>query len=1167
MTPVTIASGSRSSYYSTGSVGWSAHSAFSYHTTAQLIAAPSLSLPFGRLSSTTALGQSFVTSAQGGHIASVRLHMSRASVPTDNLRVHIHTEDAGRPSSTILGTSRNIDPTVISTAMGWVEFLFDSPILVSGNTKYWIVVERTGSLHTTQYYSLQYSSSNEYPSGGMSTFNGTSWSSEDASNDALFQVLYEEPFALYHVTQDSKLHVWRSTDYGVTWSEQDSTGAPTSSSAVRAFDADDSTAGPWIATARSTGTTTAAVRLFDMSTNTWQSSDFGTSPPNTVYFDRPIRVTMPNVGGTATEPGAIYLHFTTTTDTADIVFQRCTSISGSWGSKTNVLAATSTSDSTISDVVIDRTKPGNVFTFYSNVALSSFAFRSVSSLTQSTIVDADATAATSVSQHPLATYQPYHGVNDDATVIAAYINSNDQLNERIIRMGVPSAQASMSGGNVVSTNTGAAGRTITTCRYDTTNYVIFSDSSTSIVYTTSTTPGTWDTDVTWKTGLSSASVTEVISIPSVGVLVFYTDDGNAKSDWLVGPSIPPTLISVGDTSTLASSESLEAGTSIANADTGTVSEGSDVTIGATVSAVDTDTIMASESLTVLTTKAVNLADIATLTSTRTLQSSSSLTRSDSAALTATELFNAITTTSISLSDADTLTASEAQQRAATLPLTDSDTFTAAESFTVVTTASVSLSDTTIISATDTVSIMTTEAVSLTDSDTLTAVEDKLITGTIALTDTDTDTLTLTESLEPVSTIYATDSGVVSSVDTSLVTSSILPTDADTLTATELVDVLTTDYVVVSDTTTLTVTDTLAIVTITDIALTDTDTVTVVDQIALSTTRSLTDSSTLAASESFTDDTSIFVVVSDSGTISESGTVVVNTTVYVSDSDTLTGADTIDTGTTDTLSTNDIGSINSTEVSAVFSTSALQITETVSGIGELATVAQGALDDQDTLSALEAFTTVVTQTITDSGAFTAVESSITDAAMGVEDQDTITVVETTERTDSVIISESVSLVVSDLFEITASEQVHNVSDSVTITTVESLMIETTVALSDSGQVSAAETFIVASEVGWSDSGVFTETGDFFAYIPATTSDTIGGMAQQSPVPTTPIMASVSHVIDIVLAKTTFDPGLVLTRTETDTPITASYTHSPDPVSSTKTESIDPLALSKVTGDIV
>ncbi|MGH2612814.1 MAG: hypothetical protein ACRDFB_07165, partial [Rhabdochlamydiaceae bacterium] len=128
-----------------------------------------------------AVAQSF--NSNGELITSILLNLNVYGTPTDNLVVSIN--------NTSVSGSTIVTKSIASSSLvnGDNTFTFDVPgnVLV-GNT-YWIVVTRSGSRDTNNFYAvnIDYQTSH-YPSGALFTENNGSWDGGDTTSSFYFSV-------------------------------------------------------------------------------------------------------------------------------------------------------------------------------------------------------------------------------------------------------------------------------------------------------------------------------------------------------------------------------------------------------------------------------------------------------------------------------------------------------------------------------------------------------------------------------------------------------------------------------------------------------------------------------------------------------------------------------------------------------------------------------------------------------------------------------------------------------------------------------------------------------------------------------------------------------------------------------------------------------------------
>lgn len=531
MTPVTVAAGDVVAA-SSGTTGWSAR-ALLRPTTVDGRTAQGLGQVFnGGSGSNGRLAQLFRPKADGT-LSDIQLQFqNHVGSPTGDIYIEIQTNSGGNlPSGTVIATSDAIAASTVNSK--FPTFVFSSPPSLTADTWYWAVLHRTvadGSNRPVPNLGTD----NGY-FGYFRAWNGSAWggsSSDSLSFRARF--VYPSTAPLYVVTQDSSLHMWRSLDDGATWTEQNSGGAPSVSSSAYPFSAyvSDFHASR-ILVAYFSATNTLRVRGFNFDANTWDSQDIGNANATTdAENTRPIRVNHSRAPSGATASIAV-VNYTSLADTADLGYAH-RSIA-TWGGGTT-LAITNADASSIADVVTDDA--GFTQRFFYDVNADDFSLRSHnSSDTQGTMVDLDATVATTTAGHASAAYES-HLVSGVTRVTAAYIDSNNTINERTASLDVTSASVTFGTQRQVTTSTAYSGGKLSTCANDGDRYCFASNAAgTSIDYWISTDDTTSNT---WSSGGNVASGSGLHlsqALPTAdGIILLYQSGSNVVVDWAVdGP--------------------------------------------------------------------------------------------------------------------------------------------------------------------------------------------------------------------------------------------------------------------------------------------------------------------------------------------------------------------------------------------------------------------------------------------------------------------------------------------------------------------------------------------------------------------------------------------------------------------------------------------------------
>lgn len=223
--------------------------------------------------------QSFQVS-EAGELTSVYLYTKKNNSPTDSIIVKICADNGGEPG-TVLATGTPIPvSTFVGTAFKYAPSVFFLPPSLSTSTTYWITAERSGSLDATNHFIWQNATGNPYASGKMRMYNGATWSDVSSGNgDARFKVNVRVN-GRYQPCVDktnNKIRMFKSTDGGNTWSEQDSADAPAiiSTSNFKSISAQLVDAQIWIYTPASS--TAFNIKKFDTVTDQWTTEQFGDS--------------------------------------------------------------------------------------------------------------------------------------------------------------------------------------------------------------------------------------------------------------------------------------------------------------------------------------------------------------------------------------------------------------------------------------------------------------------------------------------------------------------------------------------------------------------------------------------------------------------------------------------------------------------------------------------------------------------------------------------------------------------------------------------------------------------------------------------------------------------------------------------------------------------------
>jgi len=128
--------------------------------------------PCGTLASQR-LAQSFLTPATGFAIGRAALRLSMLGDAADDLNLKIHADQAGSPAAEIGAAS--LPNALLHGGWQWQEFVFDPPLNLAGNTRYWLALERAGAPDGSAYFQAESDDGRGYPDGECRQWNGSAW--------------------------------------------------------------------------------------------------------------------------------------------------------------------------------------------------------------------------------------------------------------------------------------------------------------------------------------------------------------------------------------------------------------------------------------------------------------------------------------------------------------------------------------------------------------------------------------------------------------------------------------------------------------------------------------------------------------------------------------------------------------------------------------------------------------------------------------------------------------------------------------------------------------------------------------------------------------------------------------------------------------------------------
>ena len=506
-----------------GNTGWAAASlwrAIDKAYAPDFSTAPWVGSAVGRSTTSNEFSQSFTTPA-GITVDRIGIVLGKAASPTDNLTMEIQTDASGLPSGTVVtnGTSNAIANTAILASLHIHEFIFPNQPVLSASTRYHWVLKRSGSLDDTNFYSPAIVASVLAGESSATRLSGT-WTAHGSGADSPFYIASPNAgSSLYMLVQDASLHVFRSTDNGQSWSEQDSGDAVAVNSSTKPFSAFLNPLGNVLLCGYFSNTNTCRVRKFDCPTNQW-GADLGGGDAGTIFdFNRQIRVGM-NGGQTC-------IFGTASADDADLTGRQWNG--ASWATA-SILNVTHADASSFLDMSSDLYTSSLLTMYWQDVATSTVKVQTLSGGSFGTATNIDATAADSETEHASANYEIAFDGATTSRVIVAFIDADGTLEERILTLGVTAASISQATQHQVSSSTSYAGRQLATCVYNGDGYIFACTGSGIDIFKDTGLAGTWSSAVNWKSGLTNCFLSRVIAIPGFGIVVSYNDNGNVKVD-------------------------------------------------------------------------------------------------------------------------------------------------------------------------------------------------------------------------------------------------------------------------------------------------------------------------------------------------------------------------------------------------------------------------------------------------------------------------------------------------------------------------------------------------------------------------------------------------------------------------------------------------------------
>jgi hypothetical protein len=437
-------------------------------------------------------------------------------------------DNSGVPGSVIAtsATTLSIAPSAIGNTAGSIDFLFPDPVTLSNGVRYWFEVWRTDAGNSTNYMRW-FTRGNVHASEVILQDDGSGGWDAYTTDDPYIGLRLSGSEAQYLVTQDTSIHVWKSTDNGSSWSEQDSGNAPAVVNSSYPFDSSYDGMG-WLAVAFFQSANGVRIRLFDTSSDTWiaagsYSALTGSNVAVAFSNERPIRLYAKS-HNMFTVSGSL------SSDDADLVAWSYQD--GTASGPTTFMSATSAEASMVAWTMIHRGEyyPGYYgYVGLYDVAGDDFEYRVYSSNPTTTVSNIDSDAATSEATH--STINPTPFVHSGVLkYLLPYIDADNGLDVVEFSVGSDATSEVVSAGQVVSASTAYGGRQLASCGYEGSGYIFASIGSGIDIYVRESMSGSWSLASNWKTGLTNCYLSNPEPIDGLGILVAYNDNGDVKVD-------------------------------------------------------------------------------------------------------------------------------------------------------------------------------------------------------------------------------------------------------------------------------------------------------------------------------------------------------------------------------------------------------------------------------------------------------------------------------------------------------------------------------------------------------------------------------------------------------------------------------------------------------------
>lgn len=143
----------------------------------------------GRISGNQKAAQSFQLASSSGWLADrIQVRVRKEENPIDNLILSLCSDNSGVPGSVLV--SESLSAAEIPESFDWINFELTTSVNLAAGATYWIVLERSGAVDSSNYYLCNVNEELGYLRGVFRIYNG-SWAARDPDADLLFIVIGE----------------------------------------------------------------------------------------------------------------------------------------------------------------------------------------------------------------------------------------------------------------------------------------------------------------------------------------------------------------------------------------------------------------------------------------------------------------------------------------------------------------------------------------------------------------------------------------------------------------------------------------------------------------------------------------------------------------------------------------------------------------------------------------------------------------------------------------------------------------------------------------------------------------------------------------------------------------------------------------------------------------